>query len=241
MPGSVRCSRAPPNRRRRSPASTPSPRPLPGLVMIAGGKLTTYRVMARDGVDAAAQTLREQGALDEGVRESITQRVPLLGASGFEARTNQRVALARASGLSLAPDRPPARALRWPDRRGAHADRQAARAEPAAESAPTAISLPRSSTRSRMRERATSTTYSLGVRTSPSRPSTAAPPSARPAAELMAAELGWDARPARGRGRPLPPPRRGRAPEPGEGQRPGGRRGARASARRSLGGLSRPR
>jgi glycerol-3-phosphate dehydrogenase len=27
--------------------------------------------------------------------------VPLLGASGFEARTNQRVALARASGLSL--------------------------------------------------------------------------------------------------------------------------------------------
>jgi glycerol-3-phosphate dehydrogenase len=57
--------------------------------------------MARDGVDAAVQTLREQGAIHEGAHESITQRVPLLGASGFEARTNQRVALARASGLSL--------------------------------------------------------------------------------------------------------------------------------------------
>jgi glycerol-3-phosphate dehydrogenase len=75
--------------------------PVPGLVMIAGGKLTTYRVMARDGVDAATQSLREQGALDAGVRESITERVPLLGAGGFEARTNQRVALARSSGLSI--------------------------------------------------------------------------------------------------------------------------------------------
>jgi glycerol-3-phosphate dehydrogenase len=57
--------------------------------------------MARDGVDAAVQALREQGGLEGGAHESITQRVPLLGASGFEARTNQRVALARASGLSL--------------------------------------------------------------------------------------------------------------------------------------------
>ncbi|MCW2848809.1 MAG: dependent oxidoreductase [Marmoricola sp.] len=70
--------------------------PVPGLVMIAGGKLTTYRVMARDAVDAAAESL------DVPVRESITDRVPLLGASGFEARTNQRVALARSSGLDVA-------------------------------------------------------------------------------------------------------------------------------------------
>ena len=40
-----------------SPASTPWSRPVPGLVMIAGGKLTTYRVMARDAVDAAAHSL----------------------------------------------------------------------------------------------------------------------------------------------------------------------------------------
>ena len=69
--------------------------PAPGLVLIAGGKLTTYRVMARDAVDAATQFL------GEGVRESVTDRVPLLGASGFEARTNQRVALARSSGLGI--------------------------------------------------------------------------------------------------------------------------------------------
>ncbi len=69
--------------------------PVPGLVMIAGGKLTTYRVMARDAVDAAAESL------EGGARESITDRVPLLGASGFEARTHQRVALARASGLEI--------------------------------------------------------------------------------------------------------------------------------------------
>ena len=70
--------------------------PVPGLVIIAGGKLTTYRVMARDAVDLAAQSL------DGTVRASITDRVPLLGANGFEARTNQRVALARSSGLNIA-------------------------------------------------------------------------------------------------------------------------------------------
>src|SRR4051794_18171339 len=73
--------------------------PVPGLVMIAGGKLTTYRVMARDAVDVATRTL--QPLLGD-VRPSITDRVLLLGAQGFEARTNQRVALARSSGLPVA-------------------------------------------------------------------------------------------------------------------------------------------
>ena len=70
--------------------------PAKGLVMIAGGKLTTYRVMARDAVDAAAEHVTG------GARESVTDRVPLLGAAGFEARTNQRVSLARSSGLDVA-------------------------------------------------------------------------------------------------------------------------------------------
>ncbi|MBO9523037.1 MAG: glycerol-3-phosphate dehydrogenase/oxidase [Nocardioidaceae bacterium] len=69
--------------------------PVPGLVLIAGGKLTTYRVMAKDAIDVAARSL------DGGVRESITDRVPLLGAHGFETRTNQRATLARASGLHI--------------------------------------------------------------------------------------------------------------------------------------------
>jgi glycerol-3-phosphate dehydrogenase len=49
--------------------------PLPGLGAIAGGKYTTYRVMARDAVDAAA---RDLGA----VAPSRTHEVPLLDAGG---------------------------------------------------------------------------------------------------------------------------------------------------------------
>ena len=56
----------------------------PGLTMIAGGKLTTYRVMAKDAVDFA---LGKAGAK---ARPSITHEVPLLGADGYSA------ALARA-------------------------------------------------------------------------------------------------------------------------------------------------
>jgi glycerol-3-phosphate dehydrogenase len=73
--------------------------PVPGLVLIAGGKLTTYRVMARDAVEVAAETLAAAG---HQVRPSITDRVPLLGADGYETRTNQRIALARTSGLTVA-------------------------------------------------------------------------------------------------------------------------------------------
>ncbi len=68
--------------------------PVPGLVLVAGGKLTTYRVMAADAVDHA---LRGR----ERTPGSITERVPLVGAYGFEARTNQRVQLSRASGLEV--------------------------------------------------------------------------------------------------------------------------------------------
>jgi glycerol-3-phosphate dehydrogenase len=74
--------------------------PVPGLVLIAGGKLTTYRVMAKDAVDAAAHSLKT--TVNLGVRESITDRVPLLGADGYETRSNQRVMLARHSGLHVA-------------------------------------------------------------------------------------------------------------------------------------------
>jgi glycerol-3-phosphate dehydrogenase len=74
--------------------------PVPGLVMIAGGKLTTYRVMAKDAVDAAAHSLKATANLT--VRGCITDRVPLVGADGFETRSNQRVLLARRSGLNVA-------------------------------------------------------------------------------------------------------------------------------------------
>ena len=70
--------------------------PVPGLVIIAGGKLTTYRVMGRDAVDAAAPSL------GRAVPQSITERVPLVGADGYETRSNQRSALSRISGVPLA-------------------------------------------------------------------------------------------------------------------------------------------
>jgi glycerol-3-phosphate dehydrogenase len=53
--------------------------PVPGLVSIAGGKFTTYRLMARDVVDAAV------GGFDRVVPASVTEKLPLLGADGLAA------------------------------------------------------------------------------------------------------------------------------------------------------------
>jgi glycerol-3-phosphate dehydrogenase len=74
--------------------------PVPGLVMIAGGKLTTYRVMAKDAIAAAAHSL--ETTVNMTVRDSITDRVPLAGAADFETRSNQRVMLSRRAGLHVA-------------------------------------------------------------------------------------------------------------------------------------------
>jgi glycerol-3-phosphate dehydrogenase len=70
--------------------------PVPGLVAVAGGKYTTYRVMARDAVDAAAR------GLDEAVPPSATDVTPLVGAEGYKVLWNGRRRLARDSGLHLA-------------------------------------------------------------------------------------------------------------------------------------------
>ncbi|WP_433506578.1 glycerol-3-phosphate dehydrogenase/oxidase [Pseudonocardia halophobica] len=67
--------------------------PVPGLVVVAGGKYTTYRVMAKDAVDAAVH------GLDAKVPESVTKDVPLLGAEGWEALQNSVHVIAERSGL----------------------------------------------------------------------------------------------------------------------------------------------
>jgi glycerol-3-phosphate dehydrogenase len=73
-------------------------RPLPGLVMIAGGKYTTYRVMAADAVDAA---VAERAAFVAGEPpESRTQDVPVVGAEGFADLWQSRSRLAREWGTS---------------------------------------------------------------------------------------------------------------------------------------------
>lgn len=74
--------------------------PVSGLVMIAGGKYTTYRVMGKDAVDAAAHSLTTTGNVT--IRDSITDQVPLAGAENYLTRSNQRVLLARRSGLHVA-------------------------------------------------------------------------------------------------------------------------------------------
>ncbi len=70
--------------------------PVPGLVMIAGGKYTTYRIMAKDAVDAVAH------GLDGRVAPSCTDVIPLAGADGYAALWNSRYGLARSSGLHVA-------------------------------------------------------------------------------------------------------------------------------------------
>lgn len=69
--------------------------PAPGLVVIAGGKLTTYRVMAKDAVDFA---LGERAAS----LPSITDRIPLLGAVGLDAVRRQSSRLESRFGWSPA-------------------------------------------------------------------------------------------------------------------------------------------
>ncbi|MEV4560253.1 glycerol-3-phosphate dehydrogenase/oxidase [Kitasatospora sp. NPDC049285] len=71
--------------------------PVPGLVVIAGGKYTTYRVMAKDAVDEAVR-------VRDGHRPgpSVTHDIPLLGAEGYRALWNRRESLAAESGLHVA-------------------------------------------------------------------------------------------------------------------------------------------
>ncbi|MFI7679606.1 glycerol-3-phosphate dehydrogenase [Actinophytocola sp. NPDC049390] len=65
----------------------------PGLVAIAGGKYTTYRVMAADAVDVASPDLPGR------LQPSITDKVPLLGADGYHALVNQVDQLGARHGL----------------------------------------------------------------------------------------------------------------------------------------------
>ncbi len=70
--------------------------PVPGLVVVAGGKYTTYRVMAKDAVDEAVH------GLDQRVAECVTEDVPLVGAEGYKALWNARARTAARTGLHVA-------------------------------------------------------------------------------------------------------------------------------------------
>ena len=67
----------------------------PGLTAIAGGKLTTYRVMAADAVDHAL------GEALARAHPSATARLPLVGAAGYRALAARAGAIARERGWTL--------------------------------------------------------------------------------------------------------------------------------------------
>jgi glycerol-3-phosphate dehydrogenase len=69
--------------------------PAPGLVLVAGGKYTTYRVMARDVVDAAVRDLGPE------VAPSRTAEVPLVGAVGWDELAERPHVLARSADLPV--------------------------------------------------------------------------------------------------------------------------------------------
>jgi glycerol-3-phosphate dehydrogenase len=69
--------------------------PMLGLMLVAGGKYTTYRVMAADVIDRAARRL------GPAVPPSATDQLPLLGADGYRLMWTNRADLARRRGVSV--------------------------------------------------------------------------------------------------------------------------------------------
>ncbi|MFD7920669.1 glycerol-3-phosphate dehydrogenase/oxidase [Streptomyces sp. NPDC059740] len=78
--------------------------PVPGLVVVAGGKYTTYRVMAKDAVDAAVHGLAggPPGSTWGRVADCVTEETPLVGAEGYRALWNARARTAARTGLHVA-------------------------------------------------------------------------------------------------------------------------------------------
>ncbi|MEV2223948.1 glycerol-3-phosphate dehydrogenase [Nocardia vinacea] len=70
--------------------------PVPGLFVIAGGKYTTYRVMAADVVDAAVK------GLGRAVSPSVTEHLPLLGAVGYQELAADVNSVAQRAGVPVA-------------------------------------------------------------------------------------------------------------------------------------------
>lgn len=73
--------------------------PRKGLVAIAGGKYTTYRVMAEDVVNAAAKHL--QIRLSRPISSSTTRHIPLVGADGYHRLWGERYEIANANSVSV--------------------------------------------------------------------------------------------------------------------------------------------
>jgi glycerol-3-phosphate dehydrogenase len=148
-------------------------RPAPGLVAVAGGKYTTYRVMAKDTVDEAAKGL--QAETGKPVPASVTAETPLLGADGYRAAWNRRTRSQpdpasispRSSTCCTVTARPSTRFSPWSP---------SGRSWPSRFRAPRSTWPPRRCTPSPMKARCTWTTCWCGGPGSPSRRPTGAWP-----------------------------------------------------------------
>ncbi|WP_328812230.1 glycerol-3-phosphate dehydrogenase/oxidase [Rhodococcus sp. NBC_00297] len=69
--------------------------PVRGLTVIAGGKYTTYRVMAKDAVDSAVHNMERK------VPECVTEKIPLVGADGYYGAWNARQLAADRAGMRV--------------------------------------------------------------------------------------------------------------------------------------------
>ncbi|WP_228389071.1 glycerol-3-phosphate dehydrogenase/oxidase [Cumulibacter manganitolerans] len=68
----------------------------PGVCAIAGGKLTTYRVMAEDAVDFAISQIDGKDALKD--RPCLTEKIPLVGAARYAGAVANGPRIARERG-----------------------------------------------------------------------------------------------------------------------------------------------
>ncbi len=68
---------------------------VPGLITVAGGKFTTYRVMAKDAIDAVV------AGLGSPFPHSSTEKIPLLGADGFREHWTNREGIGVRHAMSV--------------------------------------------------------------------------------------------------------------------------------------------
>jgi glycerol-3-phosphate dehydrogenase len=68
----------------------------PGMIVVAGGKYTTYRVMAYDTVDAALRSMGKQAG------PCVTKDIPIIGVDGYQAAWNRRELMANRTHLHVA-------------------------------------------------------------------------------------------------------------------------------------------
>ncbi|HEY7175403.1 MAG TPA: glycerol-3-phosphate dehydrogenase C-terminal domain-containing protein, partial [Micromonosporaceae bacterium] len=73
--------------------------PMLGIMVVAGGKYTTYRVMAADVIDRVVRRLGSFGS--DPPPESRTDRLPLLGADGYGTMWSNRADIARRRGIAV--------------------------------------------------------------------------------------------------------------------------------------------